>query len=118
MYELRRLTERAGEIGQSATLFEGHYLTGGSTDSLYHDADCPLLPVVIGNRQRYPLPVVGTADYHELTGLGRLGYARRFDIHQPDIRRKQPFFYYPEHNYVFGYTSIATILRSRKPLYQ
>ena len=96
-YELRRVPQRTGEIGQRVAGFQRADLARRDADRLRHDRDRTGRAVVIGHRQRHPLALLVGTDDDELSGQRRSRHTRRFDPHPENPRREFRLFYDSKH---------------------
>ena len=96
-YELRRVPQRTGEIGQRVAGFQRADLARRDADRLRHDRDRTGRAVVIGHRQRHPLALLVGTDDDELSGQRRSRHTRRLDPHPENPRREFRLFYDSKH---------------------
>ena len=92
-----RNAQRADEIMQRLSLFEGIQFHRRTADDLVNNRNRAALTVVIRNGQRDALAVLQRAQNDELAGLRFFGDKRRVDHHLGDGRVQALFFDNPKH---------------------
>ena len=95
--DVRGLAQRADEIMQRLSLFEGIQFHRRTADDLVNNRNRAALTVVIRNGQRDALAVLQRAQNDELAGLRFFGDKRRVDHHLGDGRVQALFFDNPKH---------------------